>query len=289
MTSCTTTSSEPLNTASGGKRSGSTSTTCSRSMGMRSVLWRFDQVFGLRRSCSEEWSVWGGCGVLDWTLGLPCSPLSRLISSRRRWFSAWAARRSAITSSSTLSSRLTSSRVCSSTMLCRSRSSSIVPLAPVARGGVYGEPLCQISSVVATRQGMGFQPPIFEVIQFDVSLGVFRDTVKYVEEGKYPKATRHFIPVLCNQCEEAPCLKACPTGAIIRIENGEIVINKGDCNVNRFCMAACPYGAIYIDPEEHVAQKCTFCEHRTAQGMQPACVDACPTRCRIFGDLADPS
>src|SRR5713226_6132203 len=165
MTSCTTTSSEPLNTASGGKRSGSTSTTCSRSMGMRSVLWRFDQVFGLRRSCSEEWSVCGGCGVLDWTLGLPCSPLSRLISSRRRWFSAWAARRSAITSSSTLSSRLTSSRACSSTMLCRSRSSSIVPLAPVARGGVYGEPLCQIPSVVATRQGMGFQPPIFEMIQ----------------------------------------------------------------------------------------------------------------------------
>src|SRR5713101_8811928 len=164
MTSCTTTSSEPLNTASGGKRSGSTATTCSRSMGMRSVLWRFDQVFGLRRSCSEEWSVWGGCGVLDWTLGLPCSPLSRLISSRRRWFSAWAARRSAITSSSTLSSRLTSSRACSSTMLCRSRSSSIVPLAPVARGGVYGEPLCQIPSVVATRQGMGFQPPIFEMI-----------------------------------------------------------------------------------------------------------------------------
>ncbi len=124
--------------------------------------------------------------------------------------------------------------------------------------------------------------------EFEVPLGVFRDTVKYVEEGKYPKATRHFIPVLCNHCEEAPCLKACPTGAIIRVENGEVVINKGDCNVNRFCMAACPYGAIYIDPEEQVAQKCTFCEHRTAQGMPPACVDACPTRCRIFGDLDDP-
>src|SRR6516165_1004662 len=93
----------------------------------------------------------GGGGVLDWTLGLPCSPLSRLISSRRRWFSAWAARRSAITSSSMLRSRLTSARACSSTMLCRSRSSSIVPLAPVARGGVYDEPLCQIPSVVATR------------------------------------------------------------------------------------------------------------------------------------------
>ena len=60
-------------------------------------------------------------------------------------------------------------------------------------------------------------------------------------------------------------------------------------NVNRFCQAACPYGAIYIDPEDHVAQKCTFCEHRTAQGLAPACVDAWPTRCRIFGDLDDPT
>jgi Fe-S-cluster-containing dehydrogenase component len=96
------------------------------------------------------------------------------------------------------------------------------------------------------------------------------------------------LPILCNQCEDAPCLKACPTSAIIRLENGEVVINKGDCNVNRFCMAACPYGAIYIDPEEQAAQKCTFCEHHTAQGLQPACVEACPTRCRIFGDLDDP-
>lgn len=125
--------------------------------------------------------------------------------------------------------------------------------------------------------------------EFDVPLGVFRDTVKYVEEGKYPQAKRHFIPVLCNHCEEAPCLKACPTGAIVRLEDGEVVINKGDCNVNRFCMGACPYGAIYIDPEERVAQKCTFCEHRTGQGLQPACVEACPTRCRIFGDLDDPT
>ncbi len=124
--------------------------------------------------------------------------------------------------------------------------------------------------------------------EFDVPLGVFRDTVKYVEEGKYPKAKRHFIPVLCNQCEDAPCLKACPTSAIERLEDGQVIINKGDCNTNRFCMAACPYGAIYIDPEEEVAQKCTFCEHRTAQGMEPACVDACPTKCRIFGDLDDP-
>ncbi|SFC92922.1 4Fe-4S dicluster domain-containing protein [Streptomyces aidingensis] len=124
--------------------------------------------------------------------------------------------------------------------------------------------------------------------EFDVPLGVFRDTVRTVEEGQYPKAAKHFVPVLCNHCEDAPCLDACPTGAITRLENGEVVIEEGDCNLNRFCMAACPYDAIYEDPEKNVAQKCTFCEHRTADGRQPACVDACPTGCRIFGDLDDP-
>lgn len=124
--------------------------------------------------------------------------------------------------------------------------------------------------------------------EFDVPLGVFRDTVKYIEDGAYPNATRHFIPVLCNHCEDAPCLDACPTDAISRQPDGEVVINEGDCNLNRFCMAACPYGAIYEDPQLGVAQKCTFCEHRTADGRQPACVDACPTGCRIFGDLDDP-
>src|SRR6266446_885520 len=88
ITSCTTTSSYPLNTASGGKWVGSTCTTCSRSRAIRSVLRPFDQVFGLRRSCSEEWALGGGCGVLALIAGAPCSPLSRLSSSRKRWFSA---------------------------------------------------------------------------------------------------------------------------------------------------------------------------------------------------------
>jgi len=124
--------------------------------------------------------------------------------------------------------------------------------------------------------------------EFDVPLGVFRDTVLYVEDGTYPAVTRHFIPVLCNHCEDAPCLDACPTDAITRLPDGQVVIEEGDCNLNRFCMGACPYGAIYEDPEKGVAQKCTFCEHRTAVGQQPACVDACPTGCRVFGDLDDP-
>ncbi|WP_017559099.1 4Fe-4S dicluster domain-containing protein [Nocardiopsis baichengensis] len=124
--------------------------------------------------------------------------------------------------------------------------------------------------------------------EFDVPLGVFRDSVKFVEEGEYPQARKHFIPVLCNQCEDAPCLTACPTEAIDRLPNGEVVINEGDCNLNRYCMSACPYGAIFENPETGTADKCTFCEHRTSVGQEPACVEACPTGCRIFGDLEDP-
>lgn len=124
--------------------------------------------------------------------------------------------------------------------------------------------------------------------EFDVPLGVFRDTVKYVEHGSFPQVTRHFIPVLCNHCEDAPCLNACPTGAIVRLDGGQVTIDEGDCNLNRACMSACPYDAIYVDVDQGVAQKCTFCDHRTAEGRQPACVDACPTKCRVFGDLDDP-
>ena len=136
----------------------------------------FDHVLGLRRSCSEEWFWRGGCGVLGLIVGVPCSPLSRLISSRKRWFSAWAARRSAMTSSSRLSSRLTSSRARSSAMLYRSRSSSISPLAPGEGGCAYRELLCQLSPVVATRQGMGFQPRIIEEIRscHQFELGKFK-------------------------------------------------------------------------------------------------------------------
>src|SRR2546430_3361579 len=89
-------------------------------MGMWAVLLLFDHALGLRRSCSEEWFWRGGGGVLALILGVPCSPLSRLISSRRRWISAWAARRSALTSSSRLRSEEHTSELQSqSNLVCR--------------------------------------------------------------------------------------------------------------------------------------------------------------------------
>lgn len=124
--------------------------------------------------------------------------------------------------------------------------------------------------------------------EFDVPLGKFRDTVKYVEQSRTPHARRHFIPVLCNHCEDAPCTKVCPSHAVVRLEGGQVVIDKERCRGKQDCIEACPYGAIYFDPDEKVAQKCTLCVHRTEQGLPPACVEACPTHTRVFGDLDAP-
>src|SRR3989475_10182480 len=135
-------------------------------MEIRSILRPFDHPLGLRRSCSEEWSGLGGCGWFDLIVGRPCSPLSRLISSRRRWFSAWATRRSVMTSSSRLSSCLTSSRARSSAMLCRSRSSSMLSLAPGKGDCAYQKLLCSLSSTVATCLGACCHAQIIEEIQF---------------------------------------------------------------------------------------------------------------------------
>ncbi|MCC7072201.1 MAG: 4Fe-4S dicluster domain-containing protein [Deltaproteobacteria bacterium] len=124
--------------------------------------------------------------------------------------------------------------------------------------------------------------------EFDVPLGTLRNTVKYVENGQAPQALRHFIPVLCNHCEDAPCTRVCPSRAVIRLDGGQVVIDKDRCRGKQECIEACPYGAITLHPDSHKAQKCTLCVHRTEQGQAPACVEACPTKTRIFGDLDDP-
>ena len=146
------------------------------------------------------------------------------------------------------------------------------------------------------------------------------------EMGVYPDARMTFLPVLCNHCEDAPCLQACPTNALTRRDDGIVAYDQDKCCGTRACMNACPYGALHIDmgargeslhdgertestvPEYRAAsryqqgtiQKCTFCVHRIDHGMEnglvpgvdvqatPACVVTCPAECRIFGDVDDP-
>ena len=123
----------------------------------------------------------------------------------------------------------------------------------------------------------------------DVPLGVNRTYVKYVDVGTFPQARRAFQVTRCNQCEDAPCVAACPTAAMYRRPDGIVDFDKRICIGCKACMAACPYDAIFINPEDHSAEKCNFCAHRLDVGLEPACVVVCPTQAIKVGDLADPT
>jgi tetrathionate reductase subunit B len=94
-----------------------------------------------------------------------------------------------------------------------------------------------------------------------------------------------FVPKLCNHCDDPPCVQVCPVGATFATEDGVVLVDKDYCVGCRYCVQACPYGARFVDPRTRTAEKCTFCYHRITKGLQPACVEVCPTGARIFGDL----
>lgn len=121
------------------------------------------------------------------------------------------------------------------------------------------------------------------------------------------KITDNDFLVLCNHCDDPPCVKACPTQATFKVEaNGIVAMDFHRCIGCRFCMAACPYGARsfnWQDPRPYVkkynpqfptrmkgvVEKCNFCGERLALGQEPACVEACKgTGAITFGDLNDP-
>ena len=122
----------------------------------------------------------------------------------------------------------------------------------------------------------------------EVPLGVTRTYVKYVDVGVFPQARRAFQVTRCNQCDLAPCTTACPTSAMYRRPDGIVDFDKSICIGCKACMAACPYDAIFINPEDHSAEKCNLCAHRLDVGLEPACVVVCPTEAILVGDLDDP-
>jgi Fe-S-cluster-containing dehydrogenase component/formate-dependent nitrite reductase membrane component NrfD len=122
----------------------------------------------------------------------------------------------------------------------------------------------------------------------EVPLGVNRTWVKYVEHGAYPDVTRTFQVTRCNHCENPPCVRICPVTAMYQREDGIVEFDKDVCIGCKACMQACPYDAIYIDPDTHTAAKCHYCSHRVDAGLEPACAVVCPTEAIICGDLDDP-
>ena len=128
-------------------------------------------------------------------------------------------------------------------------------------------------------------------------------------EGTVPKEGKFYLPIQCNQCEQPPCTRACPIQATWKEPDGIVVVDYDWCIGCRYCQAACPYEARHfnfhtpeipaeeINPNQSylsnrirkrgVIEKCTFCLHRTRNGKFPACLEACPTGARKFGNILD--
>lgn len=108
--------------------------------------------------------------------------------------------------------------------------------------------------------------------------------------GEYPDLSQYYMPTMCQQCENAPCVNVCPTGASYRDpETNVVLVDKEKCIGCKYCMMACPYGVRAWNEEQKCVEKCTLCNHLTAKGEEPACVKSCPSSCRYYGDLDDPT
>ena len=125
-----------------------------------------------------------------------------------------------------------------------------------------------------------------------------------------PAPGKFYLPVQCQQCDEPPCVDVCPVQATWKEKDGIVVVDYNWCIGCRYCMAACPYHARRfnwqqpsvpsedVNPEQGylsnrlrpqgVVEKCHFCLHRTREGRLPACLEACPTGARVFGNFLDP-
>jgi Fe-S-cluster-containing dehydrogenase component len=118
--------------------------------------------------------------------------------------------------------------------------------------------------------------------------GRSRDWIETEVAGSFPTPRLEIRSERCNHCDDPPCVWCCPTGASHVESFGSLVeITAEKCIGCKACLAACPYDARYIHPKGY-ADKCTFCVHRVRDGLDPACVAVCPTRCMHFGDLDDP-
>lgn len=132
----------------------------------------------------------------------------------------------------------------------------------------------------------------------------------YYDDKVVPSAGKFYLPVQCQHCEDPPCTKACPTQATWQESDGAVVIDYNWCIGCHYCVVACPYWARHFNwdkpqipkaeintqthyltnrPRERgVMEKCTFCLQRTRKGKLPACLEACPTGARVFGNILDP-
>ncbi len=120
--------------------------------------------------------------------------------------------------------------------------------------------------------------------------GHFWIGIREVERVLSPSHIRvTYIPIPCQQCGDAPCMRAARDGAMVRRGDGIVIIDPVKALGQKQLVESCPYGVIFWNEKENVAQKCTFCAHLLDDGWsQPRCVQTCPAGCMSFGDLDDP-
>jgi len=174
---------------------------------------------------------------------------------------------------------------------------------------------CVYACVKENNQSIDPQIHWISVLRFERGrhgVSALEDATMFYNPDQVPEEEFFYMPVQCQQCENPPCVKACPTQATWQEPDGIVVVDYNWCIGCRYCMAACPYGARrfnWADPfrkkedfnlNTHylgnrpryrgVVEKCTFCIQRTREqpGRYPACVEICPVGARKFGDLNDP-
>lgn len=123
----------------------------------------------------------------------------------------------------------------------------------------------------------------------DIALG--EHWCKVITEGPtgtFPDIEEYWLPTMCQQCQDAPCVNVCPTGASYRNEDGVVLVDKEKCIGCKYCLMACPYGVRSWNAKLKCVEKCTLCQQLTSVGEKPACVQACCGEARFYGDLDDP-
>lgn len=169
---------------------------------------------------------------------------------------------------------------------------------------------CVYACVQENNQSRKPQIQWIRVLRFENGTSNFEESEHYYEGGMMPQEGHYTMPVQCQNCENPPCVKVCPTKATWKEPDGIVVVDYNWCIGCRYCMSACPYYARrfnFADPEipkeelnpnvhylgnrprmRGVVEKCTFCVQRTRKGRYPACVEACPVGARKFGNILDP-
>jgi Fe-S-cluster-containing dehydrogenase component len=171
---------------------------------------------------------------------------------------------------------------------------------------------CVYACAEENNQSRDPQVHWIQVLEMEEEKGIdFIHSNLYYNHEEVPHEGHFYLPVSCQQCENPPCVKACPVNATWKEADGIVVVDYNWCIGCRCCMAACPYGARHfnwgkpqipaeeINPDTHflgnrprykgVVEKCTFCIQLVREGRYPKCVEVCPVGARKFGNLLDPN